>query len=674
MRGAGKRRRSARVGHSAASEWQLNSLWRAALALVLFVAALAFSFPVTYACFEAIAGVVPVGSGRVVVPGVTAMAALVVMVVVAPVYWRAYARGYDIREQPVETPVRCREPGGWVSIPSSGVRVPRDLAGRAAAYESEFFLTALVHPRSVFARISEHVKPGRRMLDREVDFEVVAPGRRGLRVLGKDDVEVKHGSEGVSPCNLVVPVTFIRRGALAIGQSVENSAGTSLPVIKQSELSEGICRIVREYLEGRRPPGDDGFSEWCRGALEALGAYLRSTSPNESTAPAELVAEAMYRRAATDEDRIFCKDVLEMLVGLRDVIPVCVSVHAAAVDEPQIPRRGLASGRAFRVRLREKMEMEPKPSSALPNPSGNHAIGLLNRLLDRAGRRDDTVYYSVAHASRSTSYHLYVKGPEGTYYARGSLLRDDPRDKREIYAEQVGMQRRCGQRDAHLYVRAGHRMANTAFMFRCRKAPLDTYHIMFVATLLCTAVLVMCAVSGVRPSLGSGPSFATMILAVVSAAGGWIYARASDGRDESRGIQLSVVAMVACSVVGMVLHVLLTGGDSGQEGTEAAAPAWAIALWSALVAVMEVNTALVGFAALLHTALYHRLVSKPLAAPAGTGGAEGARRPAEVRDGMRMDTPQGKRVPCDYALWCRSIREFWESCGLSYGGGERLDV
>ena len=97
-------------------------------------------------------------------------------------------------------------------------------------------------------------------------------------------------------------------------------------------------------------------------------------------------------------------------------------------------------------------------------------------------------------------------------------------------------------------------------------------------------------------------------------------------------------------------------------------------MWSALVAVMEVNTALVGFAALLHPALYHRLVSKPLAAPAGTGGAEGVRRPAEVRDGMRMDTPQGKRVPCDYALWCRSIREFWESCGLSYGGGERLDV
>lgn len=228
-------------------------------------------------------------------------------------------------------------------------------------------------------------------------------------------------------------------------------------------------------------------------------------------------------------------------------------------------------------------------------------------------------------------------------------------------------------------------MPNTTFMFRYRKAPLDTYHIMFVAALLCLAVLVLCAMADLL-SGGAGTSnisLATMILAVVPAAGGWIYNRASDGRDESRGIQLSVVAMTACAVLGMVLHVyLVQGGDSGSAvdtvGRAAldtgANPSWEVVFWSVLVSIMALDAVLVGFVALLHSAIYHRLLNRP----AGPDGGRSRRcvgraiRP-EVRKGVRMDTPQGRHVSCDYALWCKAIREYKESYGLPYGGGERVE-
>ena len=87
----------------------------------------------------------------------------------------------------------------------------------AARYETEFFVNALLYPRLVFTRISEHVSPGRRMLDRTVHFEFVAHDVASrLRILGKDDVEVKSNPGGSAPCNLIVPVTFMKRGTMTI--------------------------------------------------------------------------------------------------------------------------------------------------------------------------------------------------------------------------------------------------------------------------------------------------------------------------------------------------------------------------------------------------------------------------------------------------------------------------
>lgn len=613
---------------------------------------------------------------------VIALALLLVAIVASFVLKWLYRKGHDMKEEPVEQ--RGHVPGEekWDEIWSDDKELTFERS--VALYEWEFLLNAFMHPRSIFSRINEYISPGRRMLDCDIHYEVKAPQRYGLIVRSAQDYEPKNGPAGQSeslPCNLLIPVAFQERGGLTISQQIYGSSGVNLPIVKQGDFTDLFVKMINSYMDYEKAPRLSERTE------ELLREYLRNIRRNPDTRVPEVVCgEMLDALGDTRQSRTFCRDVLRVLVGLKDVIPVCVSLHAAVHLEGR-DREGAESclPRIFKLSVREKREMLEKPVNVIPNRGGSHLAGVINWVLRKGAHQGDTIYYNMANAGRSTSYHLHVEGPENTYYARGSLIREDAGDRRQIYAEQVEMQKRCGQRNAHIYIRSGHRMVNTAFMFRFRKAPLDSYHIMFVATLLCTAVLSVClmgsaeALGLVVPSCGGGPSglsSVSMLLAVVSAAGSWIYGRAWDGREESFGITMAVVATVGCSVVGMLMSGAVGAGLIARDSTSSELGILLQMAWSVIISAMLCVTALIGYAALRHGSIYRYLLAKDPSKrageddwPASDGNpddwiVDDTSIIDETVDGMRCDTPQGRYVSNDYRLWMKSQCEFERRYGV----------
>lgn len=594
-----------------------------------------------------------------------AFAFYVFAVIIAFALNRLYRKSYDMKEEPVELRNAISGEEKWDTICPNNKKLTTKQ--KIVMYEWEFLLNSLIHPRSIFSRINEYISPGRRMLDCDIHYEVKAPSNYGLHIMGVQDYRTKNksGKEGPSSlCKLLIPVAFQERGGLTISQQIYGSSGVNLPIVKQKYFTDNFISMINSYLELM----EVGTLE--EQTIRNLSSYLGNIRRNTDTQIPEDVCKELLEKLGDDgKSRNFVRNVLRTLVGLKDVIPICVSLHVVAEEEDSTDAADNNSGvpRIFKLSVREKREMVEKPINIIPNRSRSQLTGIINGILRLSAHRGDTVYYNLSNAGRTTSYHLHVEGPENTYYARGSLVRERADDQRRSFAEQVEMQKRCGQRNAHIYIRSGHRMVNVAFMFRFRKAPLDSYHIMFVATLLCTAVLSVCLTSFLRDCDGSqNLSAVSTLLAVVSAAGSWIYGRAWDGREESFGIMVAVVATVSCSLAGIVLS-----GALGGYLKETLSYTHVLAAWILLSSVMACVTALIGYAALRHGSVYRYLLSKDPSKRQGSlydslnsdGNPsdwiiDGSSIADETQDGMRCDTPQGRYVANDFRLWVRSSRRF----------------
>lgn len=182
-------------------------------------------------------------SSCVDVPWIVPASLLVLACIAAMIHRKVYRKSYDMKEQPVNERPRPVAPDEWESFPCDS----HELEFRASLYEREFFLNALVHPRSVFSRISEYVSPGRRMLDCDIHYEVKAQAKHGTAIRGLSDFESRPSGCTVA-CELIVPVTFQKRGELTISQKIYNSAGKSLPIVKQRDMTDAFIEMLNVYM------------------------------------------------------------------------------------------------------------------------------------------------------------------------------------------------------------------------------------------------------------------------------------------------------------------------------------------------------------------------------------------------------------------------------------------
>lgn len=657
------------------SGWQANALAKAVALGVGAVSGVLFCVGVIHGILKLYAGGFAYRASFELAFGLMLGA---LMLIAAEVYRFLYFEGHEIKEKPVvEEPVGGGHGTHWQRLYPNldmGSSLDRSADEEAVArYAAEFFFNALVNPRTVFTRISEHVSPGSKMLDCCTDYEVSPHPDRNIRIHGISDYPVR-GGDGV-PCYLPVPVSFQPREDMAVSQDVTNAGNVRFPRALQSEITTHIIAMIERYEFSFGRLADDDMGIWSAELRGRVEGYLDNTERNTSLAVPLALYDYLSRRASSREERKFAERVCYMLAGLRDVTPVCVGIHAVALPGDAVRASSVAPcgpdefpRRVFNLRYEQKVPTSPKRWNMVPEGSRSPLVQAFNSMAGYLGRRGNTVYYNLARAGRAKSYHLYLEGPEGTYYARGSLLRANPNDHREITAEYVEKQQRLGQRRAHIYVRNGHRMSNALFMFRYMKAPIDTYHILAAATFLGVAVLIVTALTSIGSlnadkmiSGTTGLSVPAMVLAVATAAGPWVYNRLSDGRSDSLGLEVAVVTLTVCCAAGIVLFFSIAGLSPGSGSNAEVDQTGAVWAWSVVLSFMVTDMLGVSFVALLHSRIYRALTERPDDPDADADGGLlcPTRKNAQYseQEGFRLDIPQGRYASNPYRLWTEALRD-----------------
>lgn len=640
-----------------ASPWQKMAVMRCVSVTVFIISSSTATFLTVYRALSIYAGVARLEDSAIwfLVTGLIAVLALVSGVE----NWRLYRNEHLLFEEPFHIIPSLEKRDDWLSVCShgaiSGSRDANELEFDVSCFETEFFINALMKPQTVFRRISEHMTPFKRSMSGYVDYEISCPSVQGMSVIPLKECLSGSHKEDCKWCDLLIPITFQQRGEPIMVKEVTDVEGKSIHVARQVDVAEKIMRFIDSYFEEREEPSKP--SQWVLGGNNGLRSelrkYLLNAEKNQNYSLPEQVCEAMLQHASGSHgDTVLCRCVLEMLVGLQNAYPVCALLHVAVTK--CVPAEN-SSPFVFKLRMEERCSLRLKDENFIPGGGKHSLTKFVNKLASVIARRSDTIYYNLSRAGRTSSYHLYLEGPEGTYYSRGSIIRQNMGNKRQITAEYVDTEERRGQRSAHIYIRSGQGFSETMFMFRYVRMPLDTFHIMFIAVALCAVVLLICALVSLNTNGDfAGSSVATMLLAVVSAASPWIYSRASDGKEDSLIIEVSILSTTACSILGMTMFFLL---GNGQE-TASAVP---VIIWSLLVTIMVFDTLAVGHIALLHSLLYRYVVDRPhkkcLVSESDIGN--------EVASYMRADTPSGRYVVNPYCLWVESVMDLKRKAGIS---------
>ena len=637
------------------SMWQKNFIARLAVIIFASIAAVFFSY---HSC-ELIILVLSKGYQIVIFDKIVFIVAwMVIGLLFIWIDWNLYLVGNGLKELPIAYSENIYDYQWQVLFDEKDNFCEKNIR----YYEQEFFYNSLVTPARVFARITEYVYPGSTIIDTKAIYEIMPPSKRGMHIVGRNDYIAEKGK--TKPCFLIVPVGFQKRNTVADRSRIFTSSGTELPIVKSSVLNEWIIDTIESYnFNSNTIVNSNNWSS----KRKRLQAYLDNTEENKDTMIVHEICYEMLKMASTESEKRFCCAVMKALVGLKEVIPICVNLHLVAVDDSKPLRaRGRFPSRVIKVSVNQRRETEHKPGKALPN-SFSFIASVVNYLYNRVGCRGDTMYFNLARAGRTSSYHLYLQGPENTYYSKGSLLLGDDHGHIPI-ARYVEMQRRYGQQNAHIYIRDGHGMSNVMFMFRYKKKPKDSYHIAFVATLVALCVLLIAAAISIigvlddfRGNMLSALSVPALILAVTTAMGPWVYNQS----DRKRLVQASAIFLTLCSICGMFIYIFFI---SQKENFTDSSCLSVIAMrsWEILLTVAFLNMLLMLLISSRHTFFYNHLTMKPQK----TKTSQMKNRPWKPRrieyssPDIRIDVPRGRYLQNEYARFVRSIWQMEEHYGI----------
>lgn len=290
------------------------------------------------------------------------------------------------------------------------------------------FYDLVAQPAGPTVRISESVEPMTRSILVRTTFTIAVP------------TDIGSGE-------LVLPVKRQAKGKLETGLKFLGPDGERVSSLSQRETNIYLVAVIR-------------FLVWTVGkkALNDYRKYLEAdvvkaiTSPAESPAAKLVIGEEFSRKLWNLKDPDEFKYTLHLVEHL---IAMSAEDQFICIAPDYI---GIADGKhsVLGRRLRITSEQRSLPSIQLTPPRGPHTR--FRQKTDDARRlfgvRPTVVYFALANADRTQSYHAEVKGPDGTYLARQEIRNTDNTLVKD--GEQgLAMTARRGQRHSHLYIRDG---------------------------------------------------------------------------------------------------------------------------------------------------------------------------------------------------------------------------
>lgn len=428
------------------------------------------------------------------------------------------------------------------------------LLARLHPIQVRAFYEGVVEPVSRFERITESVEPMVRSLRVTTAYTFQSPYEAAGRVLA-------------------VPLFLQPRGGLIDDLRVTNSEGQRVSTLGRDATLALASAIIRLLI---RLTGQEAEKAYVEGWQESVLRYLGTSQP-ESLDEMNRILDGLMSLPSTQNrgNLVFASRILRRL---RRFYPVIVLATCPADDE---------NAALLGARHRFTVERRTTPAFFSEREAGINAW--LTRTRDRVRRllgiRPAIIAVPLKNANRAASYHLQIRGPEGSYLAwhrvrgfDGDLV--SPRD------HPYGLRSRLGQRVSHLYIRRGNSFGTRYFQCNFFERMPGSLGSATMSALGAAVLIGMAAATRLDYGrlTGSNPDLVAVLLAFPAVAGTWI------GIEQSRNLyggvlmaRVSLLATISLALGASALYTLGRQADSGPFYSRTGHEAWLVLFGLAVI-------------------------------------------------------------------------------------------
>ncbi|MDO4499450.1 MAG: hypothetical protein Q4B51_07530 [Coriobacteriaceae bacterium] len=460
---------------------------------------------------------------------------------------------------------------------------------------ASYFTTLLLSPQSAITRITESVEPGSKSLRVNSSYTFRIP----LQLIGKP---------------IVVPLLIQRKDELIDSLKIYDNNGNRIPSMSAEESDSFFLLVVTHFLEICDFEKTDISN--CREQFKHILNSGFGKSDYDAVNEGKIVIRNLFSNYSDTKSQEKRKRLeliefilISLLEGFASCFLVCTRLYVndLPLSKEITGRESIAfnanPARNLRVLIEYRLPLQPVHYGTGRCPDA------IKRTFDCLANRPIRIHYSLANADRCRSYHLTSCGPEGTYFAEGSikpidgLIGLEQSFNNPPYAESFSAQNSSGQRREHVNIKHGKGFSDYVYSSSFLERPPTSFQMAFFSSLVGTIVLT-CFLSFLKninnSSIAAG--LITFALTGVTAAGGWVTSRSRDGRGIQTLPWLSGCTTILVAVFSIISYALYRCINLDFHN-------WII-LTSAGLGIQFTNTILCLKACLTRGFIHHTLIRK----------------------------------------------------------------
>lgn len=364
------------------------------------------------------------------------------------------------------------------------------------------FWEALMRPANRFLRISESAEFGTRTMRVTSTFTIA--------------------TDDLNPGLHAMPIILSERGSLVHGPRFTASDSGRISSLSHTQSAAFAIECVRKLINGAGPTTADEFVR-ARVDGESLSDWVCDILSAPQARPkiwVDQVTDEMAMLPHLPGKAEMLASAAAIVRVLRDRYPICVPVVA-----PHPPKSGKGTpALPMRVTADRVAIAAPRIRGDLRRNFWELLVSLHHRaeivLNGALGIQPPEIAFPTSLATRTSSYHLTLRGPEGTYLSQQELLHANDTGERvaarELRDLPYTMNARYGQRTAHLYVRDGRNFDK--YEYSCHYAErmpgsMSTAFVGALTTLVVAGAIAMASVSTPPEDVGATLGLLQILLA-----------------------------------------------------------------------------------------------------------------------------------------------------------------
>jgi hypothetical protein len=419
------------------------------------------------------------------------------------------------------------------------------------------FAGCIVTPRAYFVRISEHVEPYHRSTMVRSVYTM-----RLTEIFAEED----PGSETRSDTDYVLPLFLPTKTTLHDGIKAFDTTGKRISTLDshaQNLFSAAAIRFMIETAGSLKSyDADDGKLE------RRVWELLTDSDPAEQSI--REVTDSILNSGA-GADKHYIGAAVELIRELAQFRPISIVQSAEDIRKMRWPA-------TLRYTLERRFVGPLAAPMAAPKIRNST---LLDSVRLGLGVKLNRLYFPIVSAYRSSSYHLEVEGPDGTFFAGEELITGDSSQVSQLRASGITTQSRMGQRRSHLYLRefSGERGALFGVRF-FERAPTSFSGITIAAFVSTALISVLTFLNTTPPIVGSPDRLGSIIpalLALPIAVSAFMGLEPNGGKRHpslaSRGVSLFIALL---SLAAFVLSV------TDERAVDVPDIVWHALLWTSI--------------------------------------------------------------------------------------------